>query len=380
MFLILTLIVLVAALNIISGPDHAGEGQVERHRDPAHHGRDARRDHARLPHHGRARSASSARSRASALGLLITLNVKGIQRALFPARLGPDRALPRRAPGRGEHPTRSPWWSSPRDGPVAARDALSLLAGGPARSGPGAALRLSRLARRGSTPERPPSVLRGSSAATAGRRRPRDPARRRPRDLAGRDGGPGRAVRAPASRRCSTSPACWRGRTAARSIVGGQPDRRHGDAERTRLRREEIGFVYQFHHLLPEFSALENVVHAADHPRALAAREAPARATELLTFLGLGERLDAPAGRAVRRRAAARRDRPRRRQRARACCSPTSRPATSTRRPSGHVFGTLISLVRASGLAALIATHNLELAARMDRRVTIRDGLIEQLP
>ncbi|SOR31690.1 Lipoprotein-releasing system ATP-binding protein LolD (fragment) [Methylorubrum extorquens] len=58
---------------------------------------------------------------------------------------------------------------------------------------------------------------------------------------------------------------------------------------------------------------------------------------------------------------------------------PTSRPATSTPQTAGRVFSILLQLVRASGLAALIATHNMDLAARMDRRVTIRDGMIEQL-
>jgi len=72
--------------------------------------------------------------------------------------------------------------------------------------------------------------------------------------------------------------------------IGGHPTAAMADAERTRLRREEMGFVYQFHHLLPEFSALENVV-MPQLIRGLKRPEAKARATELLSFLGLKERL-----------------------------------------------------------------------------------------
>ena len=160
-------------------------------------------------------------------------------------------------------------------------------------------------------------------------------------------------------------------------LVGARSTRAMSDAERTRLRREEIGFVYQFHHLLPEFTALENVV-MPQLIRGLSRREARARATELLTFLGLGERLThRPAklsGGEQQRVAIARAvaNAPR----LLLADEPTGNldPATS-----GHVFSTLVSLVRASGLAALIATHNLDLAGRMDRRLTIRDGLVVEL-
>ena len=150
-----------------------------------------------------------------------------------------------------------------------------------------------------------------------------------------------------------------------------------GDAERTRLRREEMGFVYQFHHLLPEFSALENVV-MPQLIRGLSRGEAKKRASELLSFLGLSERLShrpAELSGGEQQRVAI----------ARAVANgprllladePTGNLDPHT---AGHVFNILMSLVRASGLAALIATHNMELAARMDRRVTIREGLIEQL-
>ena len=159
--------------------------------------------------------------------------------------------------------------------------------------------------------------------------------------------------------------------------IGGRPTAAMNDAERTRLRREEMGFVYQFHHLLPEFSALENVV-MPQLIRGLSGVEAKKRAAELLGFLGLGERLThrpAELSGGEQQRVAI----------ARAVANgprllladePTGNLDPHT---SGHVFGILLSLVRASGLAALIATHNMELASRMDRRVTIREGLIEQL-
>ncbi|MCJ2038896.1 ABC transporter ATP-binding protein [Methylobacterium sp. J-059] len=159
--------------------------------------------------------------------------------------------------------------------------------------------------------------------------------------------------------------------------VGGQPTAAMKDAERTRFRREEMGFVYQFHHLLPEFSALENVV-MPQLIRGLGRSEAKARATELLSFLGLKDRL-------VHRPAELSGGEQQRVAIARAVANgprllladePTGNLDPST---AGHVFSILLSLVRASGLAALIATHNMELAARMDRRVTIRDGLIQQL-
>ncbi|WP_336486318.1 ABC transporter ATP-binding protein [Methylobacterium nigriterrae] len=159
--------------------------------------------------------------------------------------------------------------------------------------------------------------------------------------------------------------------------IGGQPTAAMSDGERTRLRREEMGFVYQFHHLLPEFSAQENVV-MPQLIRGLSRAEAKSRAAELLTFLGLKDRL-------VHRPAELSGGEQQRVAIARAVANgprllladePTGNLDPHT---AGHVFSILMALVRASGLAALIATHNLDLAARMDRRVTIRDGLIEQL-
>ena len=159
--------------------------------------------------------------------------------------------------------------------------------------------------------------------------------------------------------------------------IGGRPTTAMSDAARTRIRREQIGFVYQFHHLLPEFTALENVV-MPQLIRGLGRSEARARAGELLTFLGLGERLThRPAklsGGEQQRVAIARAvaNAPR----LLLADEPTGNLDPQT---SSHVFGTLIALVRASGLAALVATHNLELASRMDRRLTLRDGLIVEL-
>jgi lipoprotein-releasing system ATP-binding protein len=160
-------------------------------------------------------------------------------------------------------------------------------------------------------------------------------------------------------------------------LIGGVPTAGLDDAGRTALRRGEIGFVYQFHHLLPEFSALENVM-MPQLIRGLSAGEAESRAKELLAFLGLGQRLDhRPAelsGGEQQRVAIARAvaNAPR----VLLADEPTGNLDPKT---SEHVFGTLLQLVKASGLAALIATHNLELARRMDRRVTIIDGQVREL-
>jgi lipoprotein-releasing system ATP-binding protein len=160
-------------------------------------------------------------------------------------------------------------------------------------------------------------------------------------------------------------------------LISGQTTAGLNDAGRTRLRRVSLGFVYQFHHLQPEFSALENVV-LPQMIRGLSRREARKRGSELLTFLGLGQRLThrpSELSGGEQQRVAI----------ARAVANaphliladePTGNLDPGT---SDHVFGTLTALVRASGLAALIATHNLDLAARMDRRVTLREGQIVEL-
>jgi lipoprotein-releasing system ATP-binding protein len=149
------------------------------------------------------------------------------------------------------------------------------------------------------------------------------------------------------------------------------------DAVRTRLRRTEVGFVYQAHHLLPEFSALENVM-LPQMVRGLRRRDADSRARELLGYLGLKDRLDhRPAelsGGEQQRVAIARAvaNAPR----ILLADEPTGNldPRTSDR-----VFSALNQLVRASSLAAIVATHNMDLAARMDRRVTLRDGKVVEM-
>jgi lipoprotein-releasing system ATP-binding protein len=150
-----------------------------------------------------------------------------------------------------------------------------------------------------------------------------------------------------------------------------------GDAARTSLRRNEIGFVYQFHHLLPEFSALENVV-LPQMVRGLKRSPAEERALELLGYLGLKDRVGHRPGelsggeqqRVAIARAVANAPR------VLLADEPTGNldPRTSER-----VFAALSQLVRACGLAAIIATHNMDLAARMDRRVTLRDGRVVEL-
>jgi len=149
------------------------------------------------------------------------------------------------------------------------------------------------------------------------------------------------------------------------------------DIQRTRIRRTDIGFVYQFHHLLPEFSALENVM-LPQMIRGLKRADAQARAAELLSYLGLKDRLThRPAelsGGEQQRVAIARAvaNAPR----ILLADEPTG---NLDQRTSEHVFATLGQLVRASGLAAVVATHNLDIAAQMDRRVTIRDGAVVEL-
>jgi lipoprotein-releasing system ATP-binding protein len=158
--------------------------------------------------------------------------------------------------------------------------------------------------------------------------------------------------------------------------VGGLEAARLADDKRTALRRSEIGFVYQFHHLLPEFSAAENVM-LPQMIRGLGRAEASKRASQLLAYLGLGARQHhRPAelsGGEQQRVAIARAvaNAPR----LLLADEPTGNLDPKT---AAHVFATLTALVKASGLAALIATHNLDLAAQMDRHVTLQEGkLIE---
>jgi lipoprotein-releasing system ATP-binding protein len=149
------------------------------------------------------------------------------------------------------------------------------------------------------------------------------------------------------------------------------------DLERTRIRRSDIGFVYQFHHLLPEFSAVENVM-LPQMIRGLKKSEARTRASELLSYLGLKDRLEhrpAELSGGEQQRVAI----------ARAVANAprillTDEPTGNLdQRTSQRVFATMSQLVRASGLAAIIATHNLDIASQMDRRVTIREGGVVEL-
>lgn len=156
--------------------------------------------------------------------------------------------------------------------------------------------------------------------------------------------------------------------------LGGRTMLGLSDRERTAARRTDIGFIYQFHHLLPEFSALENIVIPQLANGATAA-DAQARAMDLLTRVGV-------APRAHHRPAALSGGEQQRVAFCRALANgprllladePTGNldPATSD-----QVFGTLMALVRDTGLSALIATHNMDLAARMDRIVRLDQGRV----
>ena len=149
------------------------------------------------------------------------------------------------------------------------------------------------------------------------------------------------------------------------------------DSERTRIRRMRIGFVYQFHHLLPEFTALENVM-LPQMIRGLSRKDARERAADLLGYLGLAERLEhrpAELSGGEQQRVAI----------ARAVANAPS--ILLADEPTGnldphtaeHVFATLAELVHVSGFAAVVATHNMALAARMDRRVTLQEGKVVEM-
>ena len=159
--------------------------------------------------------------------------------------------------------------------------------------------------------------------------------------------------------------------------LGNEPTAHMDDDARTALRRLDIGFVYQFHHLLPEFNAAENVM-LPQMIRGLPKKQAMERSVQLLKYLGLGQRAKHRPGelsggeqqRVAIARAVANSPR------VLLADEPTGNLDPRT---ADHVFGALTELVRLSGLAALIATHNLELARRMDRRVTLREGRIVEL-
>ncbi|MCB1412455.1 MAG: ABC transporter ATP-binding protein [Xanthobacteraceae bacterium] len=160
-------------------------------------------------------------------------------------------------------------------------------------------------------------------------------------------------------------------------FVGGEATSSLSDAERTQIRRTDIGFVYQSHRLLPEFSALENVM-MPQMIRGLKRAEAARRAQEILAYLGLegrvthrpsemsgGEQQRVAIARAVANA-----------PRVLFADEPTGNLDPHT---ADHVFQALMQLVKATRVAMLIATHNMELANRMDRRVSLEDGQVIEL-
>ena len=154
--------------------------------------------------------------------------------------------------------------------------------------------------------------------------------------------------------------------------IGGVDMTKKGDAERTAARRQDVGFVYQFHHLLPEFSAIENVV-LPQLANAVPEGKARTHAMELLARVDVADRANnRPAALSGGEQ-----------QRVAFCRALANRPKVLLAdEPTGNldpgtsdtVFSALMELVRETGLAALIATHNPELAARMDRTLRLEDG------
>ena len=160
-------------------------------------------------------------------------------------------------------------------------------------------------------------------------------------------------------------------------MINGAPCGGLDDARRTRLRRTHLGFVYQFHHLLPEFSARENLVI----PQMIAGvskREAGQRADDLLASVGLSDRADHRPGKLSGGE----------QQRVAIVRSLANNPAVLLAdEPTGNldpetadgVFEQLLSLVREKKLAALVATHNMALAARMDRTLSLNNGQLSSI-
>lgn len=159
--------------------------------------------------------------------------------------------------------------------------------------------------------------------------------------------------------------------------IAGQDMTGLSDRKRTAIRREDVGFVYQFHHLLPEFTALENIVlpQLANGISSVAATE---RAEDLLTTVGVAHRADhRPAALSGGEQ-----------QRVAFCRALANAPRllladepTGNLDPgtSDQVFGALMELVRGTGMSAVIATHNLELASRMDRQLRLDGGRLVAL-
>ncbi len=161
---------------------------------------------------------------------------------------------------------------------------------------------------------------------------------------------------------------------AGQVAIAGRDMSGQGDRARTEVRRRDVGFVYQFHHLLPEFTAAENIL-LPQLANGVARTEADARALDLLERVGI-------AGRADHRPAALSGGE---QQRVAVCRALANRPRLLLAdEPTGNldpetserVFATLLDLVAGTGLAALIATHNLDLAARMDRVLRLENGAL----
>jgi lipoprotein-releasing system ATP-binding protein len=160
-------------------------------------------------------------------------------------------------------------------------------------------------------------------------------------------------------------------------VINGHDCAKMSDDARTRIRRAEMGFVYQFHQLLPEFTALENVV-IPQLIRGRSRKDAKAQAKQLLTALGLGERLEhRPAELSGGEQ-----------QRTAICRALANQPRLLfADEPTGNldpktserVFHELVELIARTGVAALIATHNLELASRMHRVLRLEDGRLVEL-
>ncbi|WP_289081878.1 ABC transporter ATP-binding protein [uncultured Sulfitobacter sp.] len=159
--------------------------------------------------------------------------------------------------------------------------------------------------------------------------------------------------------------------------IGGTDMTGQSDRKRTGVRRGDVGFIYQFHHLLPEFSALENIV-LPQLANGVSQSEAQTRALSLLDEVGIGHRADhRPAALSGGEQ-----------QRVAFCRALANAPRllladepTGNLDPttSDQVFAALMTLVRGTGLSAVIATHNLELAARMDRQIRLEAGQLVAL-
>ncbi len=158
--------------------------------------------------------------------------------------------------------------------------------------------------------------------------------------------------------------------------IAGQAMQGRSDRKRTAMRRSEVGFVYQFHHLLPEFTALENIV-LPQLANGVAREDADERALELLDSVGIKDRASHRPGALSGGE----------QQRVAFCRAMANTPKllladepTGNLDPetSDRVFGALMRLVRETGLSALVATHNLELAGQMDRRIRLDGGHLRQ--